>query len=285
MFTHHSYSFHLHSIIFLLHLLFILPSHHAQDFESYYSDCNKNFSCGERIREIGYPFWGGERPQYCGLPGLKLSCRDDKYPVLDTGLDNTFQVVNINLTSHGINMKREELQVDGCPSKKLNSTFNNILFDYGAQTEDLHMFYNCSNVTKIAPENSSTRDNLTCKSSDLGTRNVVYFGNESFSIYHFEALKSCNLRITVQVDKTVLQDFKKNVTKEVHELLNPSFVVYYKINDIACDACKSWGGLCWSGIGIKEFTCLCHDGAYDHPCPKPGAFIVFFYYARFFSST
>lgn len=284
MFTHHSSSFHLHSMIISLHLLFILPCHHAHDFRGYYTNCSRNFSCGERIREIGYPFWGGERPEYCGLPGLKLSCRDDKYPVLDTGLDYPFQVVDINQTSHELNMRREDLQVDRCPSKKINSTLNNNIFDLGAQTEDLHMFYNCSADTKIAPENSTSRDNLTCTSSDLGTRTVVFFGNESFPVYHFEALKYCKFRIIVQVDKTVLEDFKKNITKGVDELLSPNLVAYYKINDIACEACKSWGGICWSGFGIKEFTCLCQNGAYDHPCPKPGVFIVFFYSTRFFST-
>ncbi|KAK1387957.1 hypothetical protein POM88_016135 [Heracleum sosnowskyi] len=284
MFTHRSYSFHLHSIVISLHLLFKLPCHHARDFKSYYTNCSKNFSCGERVREIGYPFWGGERPEYCGLPGLKLGCRDDKHPELDTGLGYKFEVVDINQMSHGIYMRREKLGVDSCPSKIFNTTFNNSIFEYRSQTEDLHMFYDCSNDTKIEPENQSSRDSLTCTSSDLGPRNVVYFGNDSFPVYHFDALKSCNSRLIVQVNKSVLEDFNKNVTKKVEELLNPSFVVYYKINDVACDACKSWGGLCWSGIGIKEFTCLCHDGAYDQPCPKPGAFIIFFYYTSFFSS-
>lgn len=274
MFTHRSSSFRLHSIIIITCILFdllvILASHGASDFEIYYSNCNKNFSCGERVREIGYPFWGGDRPEYCGLLGLKLSCRDDKYPVLDVGLKYNFEVVDINQTSHGINIRREDLQVDSCPSKIFDAPLNNTIFDYGAETIDLHMFYNCSSDTKIAPENPSSRDNLTCTSDDLGTRNVVFFGNESFRGYHYEELKSCKARIIVQVNNTVLEDFKKNVTKKAHDLLNPSFVVYYKINDIACNACKSWGGLCWSGDGIKEFTCLCRNGAYDYPCPKPG---------------
>ncbi|XP_017247364.1 LEAF RUST 10 DISEASE-RESISTANCE LOCUS RECEPTOR-LIKE PROTEIN KINASE-like 1.2 isoform X2 [Daucus carota subsp. sativus] len=268
MFTHHSSSFHLHCIIISLHLLLLLPCDHAQDFKTYYENCYKNFSCGGRIKEIGYPFWGGDRPYYCGLPSFKLSCKDDEFAVLDTGLNYTFRVFGIDQTSHEIKISRGDLQADSCPSQIFNGTLDKKLFDYGAQTEDLNMFYNCSSDTKIRPENPSLRDNATCTSRDSGLKDIVFFGNESFPVYHFDALISCKVKIVVPVDKTVVADFKRNATKELDELLNPSFDVYYKMNDYACNACKSWGGLCWSGFDLSKLTCLCQDGAYDHPCKQ-----------------
>ncbi|CAN7087074.1 unnamed protein product, partial [Brassica oleracea var. botrytis] len=66
--------------------------------------CESPFQCGEI--SAGFPFWGGNRPENCGLPLLELHCRnksstyliisDQEYSVLKHGelhCNNSFTVI------------------------------------------------------------------------------------------------------------------------------------------------------------------------------------------------
>ena len=71
----------------------ILPPSYCTAVERFV-ECSIPFDCG-RIKIISYPFLGGDRPDYCGLPEFKLTCHDNEYPIISfEELD--FRVLNIN---------------------------------------------------------------------------------------------------------------------------------------------------------------------------------------------
>ncbi|GLT61082.1 hypothetical protein SLA2020_338130 [Shorea laevis] len=65
-------------IIFCFFLTILPPSYCDEDDR--FAVCNRTYTCGSV--NISYPFWGGDRPEYCGHQGHKLSCTNHEYPVL-----------------------------------------------------------------------------------------------------------------------------------------------------------------------------------------------------------
>ena len=70
----------LSSLISLFFFSTILPPSYCIDDERFV-DCSRPFDCG-RIKNISYPFWGGNRPEYCGIQGVELRCCDNEYLLL-----------------------------------------------------------------------------------------------------------------------------------------------------------------------------------------------------------
>ncbi|XP_019154610.1 PREDICTED: LEAF RUST 10 DISEASE-RESISTANCE LOCUS RECEPTOR-LIKE PROTEIN KINASE-like 2.7 [Ipomoea nil] len=81
----------LKSLLSLITLLIFIhtPANFCLDV---YVRCGEAFSCAN-IENIGYPFWGGSRPVYCGHPSFELDCSKDlpeitiqsvKYRVVNT---------------------------------------------------------------------------------------------------------------------------------------------------------------------------------------------------------
>ncbi|THG16622.1 hypothetical protein TEA_025974 [Camellia sinensis var. sinensis] len=76
---------HLHpsppsSLFFMITLIFILihiPLFvHATDEQ--FLNCSKTFQCAN-MQNIDYPFWGGNRPDYCGHPGFQRAESDSVF--------------------------------------------------------------------------------------------------------------------------------------------------------------------------------------------------------------
>ncbi|BFG25360.1 hypothetical protein CerSpe_116340 [Prunus speciosa] len=54
-----------------IYLLYVPRSLGVDDEQ--YLNCGASFQCAN-IPNIGYPFWGSSRPDYCGYPEFKLNC-------------------------------------------------------------------------------------------------------------------------------------------------------------------------------------------------------------------
>ncbi|KAK7849105.1 leaf rust 10 disease-resistance locus receptor-like protein kinase-like 2.8 [Quercus suber] len=107
----------LSSLITLFFFLTILPPSYCNAVE-YFDECIRPFNCG-RIRNIPYPFWGGNRSELCGLPGFKLTCRDNEYPypiIRFKELD--FLVLNIDQSHHTMTIARFDPWNSPCPPNK-----------------------------------------------------------------------------------------------------------------------------------------------------------------------
>ena len=163
----------LSSLITLFFFLTILPPSYCTD-DVRFVECSCPFDCGW-IKNISYPFWGGNRPEYCGIQGVELRCRDNEYPIISFE-ELEFRVLNINQSHYIMTIARLDLSNGPCPStpKFVNTTldFNN--FDYYTPTDqNLTLFYNC-------PSEVSGLDSV--KNFSYGLDNTAnYFVNESFT--------------------------------------------------------------------------------------------------------
>lgn len=237
----------------------MLPLHHARHSNS----CN-TFSCGEDVKEIGYPFWGGDRPKTCGLQAFNLECDKDNKTLLRIGGSNTkLRVLHIHTSSLEIELKR----IDSCPTgDTINATFDKTYFEYGESTEDLHMFLDCPLDLQMPPPLGSViRTNLSCgKGGEVGYNG--FFGSEGLQ-GQFPSLGKCLVKVRVPVSRRGVEEFVKSGKLELRELLNPSFVMLYKDIELACLDCENSGGVCVSKSS-DQLACRCPKGDVLHPCPN-----------------
>jgi hypothetical protein len=76
----------------------------ANDDERYVS-CSNSLDCGN-IKGVGYPFWGSNRPDYCGYPELKLDCSDQDPEITIEKLTYKFLA---SITRHGLSVLLEKI--------------------------------------------------------------------------------------------------------------------------------------------------------------------------------
>ena len=232
---------------FLITLFFfstILPPSYCIDDERFV-ECSRPFDCG-RIKNIPYPFWGGNRLENCGIQGFEFTCRDNEYPVIRIAVLE-FLVLNISQSHHIMTIARLDLWNSLYPPKLDNTTldFNN--FEYSTPTDlNLTLFYNCtSRVRGLDGANFS-------RSSD-NTRN--YFVRESFTGIR-ELFEKCHRNIRVPVLGTALTDESLGL----QNVLNQGFDVHYQNSwVITCTGCMASGGKCGSDFP-NTFVCFCRDG-------------------------
>nr|XP_023885373.1 LEAF RUST 10 DISEASE-RESISTANCE LOCUS RECEPTOR-LIKE PROTEIN KINASE-like 1.2 [Quercus suber]POE69660.1 leaf rust 10 disease-resistance locus receptor-like protein kinase-like 1.2 [Quercus suber] len=249
----------LSSLITLFFFLTILPPSYCNAVE-YFDECIRPFNCG-RIRNIPYPFWGGNRSELCGLPGFKLTCRDNEYPypiIRFKELD--FLVLNIDQSHHTMTIARFDPWNSPCPPKLVNTTldFNN--FDYTPTDQNLTLFYDCpSGVSGL--EGAS----FPC---GLGGVGANYFVDESFPGIH-ELLEECNTNIKVPILRTALIDESVGGALALQNVLKQGFDVdYHNASSNTCWGCVASGGICSPLPSPHPFVCFCRDGEQPLVCPS-----------------
>ena len=235
----------LSSLISLFFFSTILPPSYCIDDERFV-DCSRPFDCG-RIKNISYPFLRDNRPEFCGFPQFKLTCRDNEYPIISFE-ELEFRVLNINQSHYIMTIARLDLWNIPClpPLKFVDTTldFNN--FDYQPTDQNLTLFYGCrSGVSGLDGANY-----FLC-----GLNNTaIYFVNESFT---HELFGKCDGHIRVPVLGTAL----KNESLGLQNVLNQGFDVdYHNSWSITCLGCKASGGTCGFNSSSDPFVCLCGDG-------------------------
>ncbi|KAI3735854.1 hypothetical protein L6452_15375 [Arctium lappa] len=226
-----------------------------------YDDCTtKLYSCGETIRWIRYPFWGHDRPSYCGLPEFHLTCRDDDGLTTIRIIGITFRVLSINQNFSMITIARDNLQEepDPCLLESVDSMivnrFDDTVFSYApSRILFLGIYIECVVDMRSAP--IPDRNKLDCLGD--GTKIISFFREE---LVYFSQ-DSCKRNITAPVLKKAFQEFKQNETMSLGEVLKQGFPIAYKVDDGGiCSRCESSGGTCWSNFTSSVPSCLCPDG-------------------------
>ncbi|GMQ11369.1 hypothetical protein CsSME_00054028 [Camellia sinensis var. sinensis] len=72
------------------------PTSHGTNDENYTACHEKTYDCGEKIKEIGYPFWGEDRPPFCGVQGFNLTCKGNQNTTIVVIEKQEFRVLHIN---------------------------------------------------------------------------------------------------------------------------------------------------------------------------------------------
>ncbi|XP_006341577.1 probable serine/threonine-protein kinase At1g18390 isoform X1 [Solanum tuberosum] len=246
----------LHSIIsFLCFLITSSPSYGQEDKQ--YSTCNSSYTCGN-IQNISFPFWGGDRPQECGLPQFKLTCEANQDPLIHIDGHN-FRVLGINGDNQTMRIARNDLEEDICPDRFGNTSFNDPLLRYGPDFGILILFYACPF------DIPSEWKNFTFSCNNTGESSHGFYPDQSFISFWGPQYGSCERNVIVPVLLTAFKRFQDQGSTKILELLKQGFDVVYN-KSLVCMACERSGGLCWSETDFAEPTCLCRDRTYSYYC-------------------
>ncbi|XP_052729226.1 cysteine-rich receptor-like protein kinase 44 [Vigna angularis] len=228
-----------HSIIFLL--LFKLPS--CLSSNPTYSNCANLISCGQ-IRNIGFPFWGGNRPRECGHPLMELICENEiSYITIN---DVKYQVLDANPDSHTLKITRQDYSIDLCQPNQASTSLNTQLYVYDSPYNNLSLSYGCT-PSEFLPPNY-----IPCNRTS---------GETVYSQFGSLSPVSCKTSVVVPVPLS-LQEIDSFF--QVYRAIKEGFVVRWIIGVEECDKCEKSGGECGFEGPSQQTICYCRDV----PCPN-----------------
>lgn len=267
------------SMLALVFFSTTLPQSHSQKNDSY-STCSKSFSCGTLITNVSYPFWGGNRPQFCGGHGFKLTCMHNQNTSIQVG-SQKFNVININQTASTMRVVRTDLVYDSCSSNFTNTSLSGSPFSFLPTVQNVTIFYECPSWGSIVGNST-----FTCRNDS--NKHAFYVVNGTEQVQQFSAgLQNCGVRIQVQVSKGVVWDAESGVDT-LKKALDQGFDVKYDAGwSSQCSVCRESGGTCGTNEkqnGSAHFSCYCPSGTHDAACPthKSNALFLLFSYLLHF---
>lgn len=207
------------------------------------------FSCGD-IKNIGFPFWGENRPNGCGHPQLHLTCQNNKSSYITIN-EVKYQVLEANPDEHTLRITREDyLQQGLCPSKLVNTTLDTEVLVYATSDyKNLTLFYGCdASISNAFPS-------LPCLPNGASDEHVYPWLGGSIG---FPPALSCNTSVVVplsyQLSTIEISDFNKT-----QGAISDGFVVRWMVGVEECDKCQKSGGVCGYNLTSNQPTCYCSD--------------------------
>ncbi|XP_059642130.1 LEAF RUST 10 DISEASE-RESISTANCE LOCUS RECEPTOR-LIKE PROTEIN KINASE-like 1.4 isoform X3 [Cornus florida] len=245
--------------LFMIFILIRVPRSVCANDDRFTTCGDQLFGCG-KISKIGYPFWGMNRPGYCGHPGFNLSCQGDvtSLKILST----TFRVLEINSTVQKLTVARDDLWNNICPTNFVNATLDWSLFSYSSDIANLTLLYGCPSIPVQVP----VPRQFSCPANS--NNNNSYY--EPFSGTGTIPGLTCSNEVIVQVSQsaaTTALDLTSTTSpsKRLEAALEGGFGLSWQANDAVCSQCVKSGGRC--GYNDSNlFTCYCSDQPYTLQC-------------------
>ncbi|KAJ6735028.1 hypothetical protein OIU79_002159 [Salix purpurea] len=237
----------------------------ANDDERYVN-CGNLFECGD-IKDVGYPFSGSDRPDYCGHPELKLDCTSDQDLEI-TIRKLTYKVLEINNQSRTLSVARKDYAENICPTLLLNTTWIPNLLSYTSDDHNITIYYGCPAQGAPTLANSSQFPCTAMTGYFTAVSDLSVFGSFTSNLI-ISYLASCNDRIEVPVRDSALQ--KISSTPTVTQLLaglKEGFDFVWSADDSLCEECKSSDGKCGYNQTTAAFSCYCKDGPRESSCQQ-----------------
>ncbi|XP_074274890.1 LEAF RUST 10 DISEASE-RESISTANCE LOCUS RECEPTOR-LIKE PROTEIN KINASE-like 2.1 [Silene latifolia] len=261
----------------LIILIFLLTSIHLSTGNNlYYTICTNNlFSCGN-VHNLGYPFWGGNRPQFCGHPNFGLSCQNVPVGPFIYGMGKTngaeslnVRVVSINTSLHTMSLVEKPFSQDNnisCEKLIKNETVFNLLkpFKFSPIVANISLFLSCRG--SVANYSASLKS-LTCNGANR-TADSAYYVDKPEDVGNISKL--CSTRRVFPVLKSELDELNRG-NESLTGVLNNGFEVEYTVDFDTCSACLNSGGVCGSSDDNEmRFSCYCPDVTHTgRVCHKP----------------
>ncbi|XP_038701511.1 LEAF RUST 10 DISEASE-RESISTANCE LOCUS RECEPTOR-LIKE PROTEIN KINASE-like 1.4 isoform X2 [Tripterygium wilfordii] len=251
-------NFHQTSLLHLLIILFAVinvPRILCQD-DQRYLDCQNAFECGDV--DVGYPFWGLNRPEHCGQPDYALRC-EDNVPKIEIGT-NTFRILDINPEGRNLTVARDDLWSSTCPTNLVSTTIDTNLFTYASMIRNMSLFYNCTSITGFP--GSISFPNCTINGASV---NAFYLTTE---VQLDPSVTGCSDTVIVPLSESSALDLDRGRI-EINNALDTGFSMWWNVPSEQCNTCLESGGSC--GYQTSAFTCFCHDGPNATSCSsRPG---------------
>ncbi|TYJ99005.1 LEAF RUST 10 DISEASE-RESISTANCE LOCUS RECEPTOR-LIKE PROTEIN KINASE-like 2.4 [Cucumis melo var. makuwa] len=226
--------------------------------------CRVNYNCGDLV-DISYPFWGNERPEFCGRREFGLNCKDNKTMIRIN--NRQYIVVDISQSNNRMTIARSELFDDYCPNSqiKVATLLDFSLFSYTSNNQNLSLWYNCPPLVNV-PSNFT----FECGGEEEESNRRVNYALDKNEAKNWSSyMGDCSMNIEVTITGDVLRGGVKNRTRVVERGLKEGFEVEYGDSyTIACDGCTEYGGQCGSVVR-EQFACFCGGGIYPYVCGPP----------------
>ncbi|CAI9261875.1 unnamed protein product [Lactuca saligna] len=228
-----------------------------------YDVCGDVVKCGDF--QLHYPFWGSDRPAYCGHPGFQLTC-EFNVSLLSYQSVN-YQILDTDTSTQTINMARNDLWYDICPEYLYNTSFNSTLFavDSSGQ-ENVSLYYGCNTSTPMIPlgANHLFSCNVNGSQSDgyFLTTNQIVSNMTNF-------LEECQNSITVPVKQSFGGRLGSQfaTADELRSALMAGFDLIWIAKGVECNQCMRSNGRCGSNSTSPElFACYCDNGIFSLTC-------------------
>ncbi|XP_061947823.1 LEAF RUST 10 DISEASE-RESISTANCE LOCUS RECEPTOR-LIKE PROTEIN KINASE-like 2.1 [Populus nigra] len=255
-------------IVFLTITFVHAPSSAFANDDERYVSCSNSFDCGD-IKGVGYPFWGSNRPDYCGYPQLKLHCSDQDLEITIEKL--TYKVLGIDNQTRTLSVARTDYAENICPTLILNTTWIPSLLNYTSDDQNITIYYGCP--TQGAPT-STALPQFPCNIN--ATEMTGYFtafanlsdlGSSSSNLTSY--LASCKDSIKVPVRESAFQQILSAPTAaQLLGGLNQGFGLKWNASHNFCDTCQSSGGKCGYNQSTTAFTCYCKDQPQQFSCQQ-----------------
>ncbi|KAL2329521.1 hypothetical protein Fmac_017102 [Flemingia macrophylla] len=231
----------LHHLVILL-ILFQIPPYSSSNDE--YKNCTNLISCGN-IRNIGFPFWGENRPKECGHPLMQLRCQNE---ISYINIKNvSYKILEANTDKRILRITRVDYLASLCPTEHVNTNLDTDLFVYGLDYKNITLSYGCGSSNSWP----SPINKFPCYA--LSDYVYPHFGPDP---------GFCKESVFVPVPSSF---FDISDSNEVQKAIVSGFVVRWIVGVEECDKCKTLGGVCgidW--LKNNQTTCYCQ---YE-PCPN-----------------
>lgn len=239
--------------ITLLSLLFATSLASRETFPN----CNNTFSCGS-LTNISYPFSGGRRPEYCGLPGFHLTCMDNSTAQITIN-SLTYRVIQLNQLSNTLLLSRQDLFNTICTNLLINTTLNNTLFSFGSNNEIVTLLYGCED--SFLPETSKPENLFTC---EINGKEDAYYLIGPVPRDPIMSRFQCSAAVSVPIQLDFVDVLGANRSL-LGSVLKEGFNVSYSnpFNE-DCLKCYRSGGECGFTLSSGHSLCICDN---DRPCP------------------
>lgn len=231
-----------------------------------YLSCSFRSSCG-KFSDIGYPFWGLNRPESCGYPGFELSCTENELEI--TISSATYRVLAINTALQTLHVSRTDYSENLCPTHLINSTFESETspFRQIGDSEDIRLYYGCQPLT--APQNLSSNLGISSQfDCTINETNIVgYYVTRDFAgTVAGNFLRSCNNSVIIPVPKSQVPSLEEGRDPDnLEEAVKIGFQLLWSADDTRCHDCVNEGGECGRVVASGEFVCYCSDGEVCSP--------------------
>ncbi|KAK3218288.1 hypothetical protein Dsin_012258 [Dipteronia sinensis] len=231
-----------------------------------YEKCVAPFQCGNM--DFRYPFWGGDRSEYCGYPGFKVDCNSGVPEI--TIANRIYRVLKIDSPSKIVSVAIQDYWDNNCPKNPGNSPLNFTIFDYSPDTQNITLYYDCP----VSSPNEIPAYRFNCSPDDTNANTANYFliPNTDITSVFGEYLGSCDNNVQVSVLGSTIQSIERDpISANLTQVVRDGFGLQWYANNSLCDSCQQSNGVCGHDSDNSEFVCYCTDQPHPYICPNKGS--------------
>ncbi|KAL1536934.1 non-specific serine/threonine protein kinase [Salvia divinorum] len=216
---------------------------------SQFETCRQPFRCGG---DISYPFYGGDRPVWCGAVGYEMSCRDD-VPLINTS-SLTYRVLDIDDRARTLRVARDDLWSGLCAQtpQLRNTTIETTLFNFYQPSNDqnISLIYGCT----APPLPTLPPNQFECSSS------AAFFFIRAVALT--SSITCAGPEVTVRVTESAATGLESNPSIGLLQTsLQGGFSIQWSVDNQNCQRCSGSGGACGSNVTSGSFVCYCANNA------------------------